>query len=83
VAGQAGYCGRDRGRSLLQGDEVRPCWEVPTALVATVASEGGPGAVGPAAPGSLGASSAFERPFVELDRLAAPDVSGRLWADAD
>jgi hypothetical protein len=43
--------------------------------VATVASEGGPGAVG--------ASSAFERPFVELDRLAAPDVSGRLWADAD
>lgn len=83
MAGQSGYCGRDRGRSLLQGDEVRSCWEAPTALVATVAAESGPGAAGPAAAGSLGVSSDFERPFVELDRLAAPDASGRLWADAD
>jgi hypothetical protein len=51
--------------------------------VATLLAEGGPVAARPAAAVALDASSEFERPFVDLDRLAAPDVSGRLWADAD
>jgi hypothetical protein len=83
VAGQSGYCGRDRGRSLIHGDEIRPCWEARVGLVATVAVETDPGVAGPTSVESLGTSSDFERPFVEFDRLAAPDVSGRLWADAD
>jgi len=83
VAGQSGYCGRDRGRSLIQGDEIRPCWEARTGLVPTVAAEIGPGVAGPTSAGSLGGSADFERPFAELDRLAVSDASGRLWADAD
>jgi hypothetical protein len=27
VAGQIGYCGLDRHRRPLDGDEIRPCWE--------------------------------------------------------
>ncbi len=27
VVANIGYCGRDRGRSGLTGDEIRPCWE--------------------------------------------------------
>jgi hypothetical protein len=88
VAGQSGYCGRDRGRSLLRGDEIRPCWETPATLVSTVALQGGPRlpgptAAGPAAAASVDASSGIERPFIALDRLEALEESGRLWADAD
>jgi hypothetical protein len=88
VAGQSGYCGRDRGRSLLRGDEIRPCWETATTLVATCALEAGPGmpgptAAAPAAAASLGVSAGIERPFIALDRLGALEESGRLWADAD
>jgi hypothetical protein len=28
-----GYCGLDRGRSPLRGDEIRPCWEGPLSVV--------------------------------------------------
>jgi hypothetical protein len=34
VFGGVGYCGLDRGRSPLQGDEIRACWVAPTALIA-------------------------------------------------
>jgi hypothetical protein len=27
VVAQLGYCGLDRQRSPLHGDEIRPCWE--------------------------------------------------------
>jgi hypothetical protein len=27
VAVNLGYCGLDRGRSPLRGDEIRPCWD--------------------------------------------------------
>ena len=33
VVGQVGFCGLDRTRALLAGDEVRPCWQAPTDLV--------------------------------------------------
>jgi hypothetical protein len=33
VAGDLAYCGLDRGRRPLHGDEIRPCWEqAPTAI---------------------------------------------------
>jgi hypothetical protein len=31
VAGQLGYCGLDRQRRPLRGDEIRACWEAGTA----------------------------------------------------
>jgi hypothetical protein len=30
VAGRFGYCGLDRTRAALQGDEVRDCWQAPS-----------------------------------------------------
>ncbi len=38
VFGGAGYCGRDRRRGSLAGDEIRPCWSAPIALVAGTAA---------------------------------------------
>lgn len=34
VFGSLSYCGLDRGRSPLVGDEIRACWVPPTTLVA-------------------------------------------------
>jgi hypothetical protein len=34
VFGGVGYCGLDRGRSTLAGDEIRPCWVAPMTLMA-------------------------------------------------
>jgi len=34
VAGRLGFCSLDRRRSPLQGDEIRPCWDPPAALLA-------------------------------------------------
>jgi hypothetical protein len=33
VAVNLGYCGLDRGRSPLRGDEIRPCWDGSPATV--------------------------------------------------
>ncbi len=32
VAAQLGYCGLDRARQPLRGDEIRPCWEGAVAI---------------------------------------------------
>ena len=67
VAIQVGYCGLDRGRSLLAGDEIRSCWEARPAAIAKALP------VAAVLPG--------ERTFVEPDPRADPPT--RLWADAD
>lgn len=33
VAGRLGYCSLDRTRAVLQGDEVRACWQAPASPV--------------------------------------------------
>jgi hypothetical protein len=69
VAAQLGYCGLDRGRQPLVGDEIRSCWEAwpPGANATTLV----PLTIRPAA-GS--ADVAAHREFVEVtDR--APDPS--------
>jgi hypothetical protein len=33
VAAQLGYCGLDRQRLALRGDEIRSCWEAPSAAL--------------------------------------------------
>jgi hypothetical protein len=59
VAVNLGYCGLDRSRSPLHGDEIRPCWEAPLAsgererLPVIAVSEASSVAGAPGAPGML------------------------------
>jgi hypothetical protein len=43
VIGPVGFCGLDRTRALLAGDEVRACWQAPTDLVDLVSDRPGSG----------------------------------------
>jgi hypothetical protein len=44
VAGQLGYCGLDRRRAPLRGDEIRACWEAsPTTTASPVGTLGSSG----------------------------------------
>jgi hypothetical protein len=47
VAGQLGYCGLDRQRTPLKGDEIRPCWEPADAATVNVPALPGVGPVWP------------------------------------
>jgi hypothetical protein len=47
VAGQLGYCGLDRQRRPLNGDEIRPCWEAADAASINVPALPGVGPVWP------------------------------------
>jgi hypothetical protein len=47
VAAQLGYCGLDRQRTPLTGDEIRPCWEAADANAAAIPALPGVGAVWP------------------------------------
>jgi hypothetical protein len=47
VAGQLGFCGLDRQRRPLNGDEIRPCWEAADAATINVPALPGVGAVWP------------------------------------
>ena len=56
MAGSLGFCGLDRGRQPLTGDEIRPCWEAPAGgtdapiAAAVTAADDDPSAPGRAAP---------------------------------
>lgn len=70
VAANVGYCGLDRDRKPLAGDEIRACWD--GAPAATRGDDGpGPAAPDAAAPIVLGAVGE-----------PGPGLGG-LWADAD
>jgi len=51
VAGKLGYCGWDRHREPLAGDEIRPCWEAADATDIVVPALPGVGPVWPLEPG--------------------------------
>jgi hypothetical protein len=70
VFGGLGYCGLDRRRTLLAGDDVRACWSARTTLIAEAV------AVAPSA----------ERPFSGPDLDAAPiavDPPAGFWLDTE
>ncbi|MEO8228310.1 MAG: hypothetical protein ABI628_00965 [Chloroflexota bacterium] len=75
VFGASGYCGLDRGRSPLVGDEIRACWTAPTTLVAErLPIE----------------AAAGERPFGPTDADGLPlgtdpglDPPSRFWVEID
>jgi len=50
VAAQLGYCGLDRQRGPLTGDEIRPCWEAADASGASIPALPGVGPVWPLDP---------------------------------
>ncbi len=68
MAGQLGYCGLDRRRAPLVGDEIRACWEsTPVLAVAPL-----PPAAPVTAAGSGTALPTQARDFIEVDQAPAP-----------
>lgn len=68
VFGGLGYCGLDRRRSPLGGDEIRACWIAPTALVAE----------------AVAVTPSDEHPFGDADLDAAPlaaEPQTRFWVE--
>jgi hypothetical protein len=78
VAGSLGYCGLDRRRQPLVGDEIRACWEArPGALgLGVIASP----AIPPGADDGHHADPAAHREFVEVDARSLP---GSVAADTE
>ncbi len=71
ITAGVGFCGRDRGRGPLNGQEIRPCWVPVIALQGIVR------------PGTEGdATTQPERITVEA-LVNADSDSGRFWRDAD
>jgi len=71
VAGQLGYCGLDRQRRPLQGDEIRPCWEAADATSVNVPALPGVGPVWPLETAD-GRTTVRSREFIEVE--PGPDV---------
>lgn len=66
VAGNLGYCGLDRRRAPLSGDEIRACWEPSAAVPGSVESPT-IGAAAPPPPIAVGAVGADRRlEFIEV-----------------
>lgn len=64
VAAQVGYCGLDRRRQPLLGDEIRACWEAGPIGPAEPLPVGAPGA--PSARADDGAPVDRKRDFIEI-----------------
>ena len=70
VFGGLAYCGLDRGRSPLGGDDIRACWVAPTALVAEAVAV------------PRGHEHPFTGPTVDAGPLAA-EPQTRFWLEVD
>jgi hypothetical protein len=87
VAARVGFCGLDRRRTPLQGDEVRACWE--DGAVATPADPVTPGLLDLLTVGRLGGhppSDADEPGSDPAPRAAAASTTGgsrRLWIEVE
>jgi hypothetical protein len=66
VAGQLGYCGLDRLRQPLRGDEVRSCWEAADATGTIIPALPGVGPVWPLDP-DLDRTTVRPLQFVEVE----------------
>jgi hypothetical protein len=87
VAARVGFCGLDRRRTPLQGDEVRACWE--DGAIATPADPITPGLLDLLTVGRLGGhplSDADEPGLHPAPRAAAASTTGgsrRLWVEVE
>jgi hypothetical protein len=97
VAGQLGYCGLDRRRQPLTGEEIRGCWDarpsvldgtsVPLSIAAADLPEGAPRPldfveVGTTPPNEGGDAAVVETPLPSPTSLPA-EPGWSLWGDAD
>lgn len=96
MAGQLGYCGLDRGRSPLTGEEIRGCWEswtvatgtsVPLTIVAARSGEDVHPPLEFVEVGALAASEPLdetseEAPVTPPNRLST-DPGWSLWGDLE
>lgn len=78
VAGQLGYCGLDRRREPLRGDEIRPCWEATDASGSSVTALPGIGSFSPLEPREDG-TAVRSIQFVEVQ--PTPRRDGRSGRD--
>jgi hypothetical protein len=70
VAAQLGYCGLDRRRQPLRGDEIRGCWEGSAAAAAEAAAE---------APAEAPPRTPVRRlEFVPVEAAVADDVPAKV-----
>jgi len=81
VAAQLGYCGQDRQRQPLTGDEIRPCWEAADATGAAVPALPGVGAVWPLGPDD-DRTAVQPLQFIEVGLQAVADRPGDAPADS-
>jgi hypothetical protein len=88
VAAQLGYCGLDRRRQPLAGDEIRPCWEgwaLTGNLRSNPASREGP-ASGDAAATTTTTTTTARLDFVDVEAGAGdapiPDGAHATWPSA-
>jgi hypothetical protein len=83
VAAGVGYCGLDRSRAPLHGDEIRACWEdshsVPGPATTDPADDWLPD-IDPTAPQTPPPTSL---PVVQLERVALAPGGARLWVEVD
>jgi hypothetical protein len=77
VAGQLGYCGLDRRRQPLTGDEIRGCWDARAPSL----GDGTPVPLTIAAARTTGGESRPPIDFVEVGMLPSADVDDTV-ADA-
>jgi hypothetical protein len=68
VAAQLGYCGLDRHRLPLAGDEIRACWEpIPAGI-----GHGPPVGVAPLGAPTAATDAPANRSFIDVDGADAP-----------
>ena len=81
IAGELGYCGLDRRRIPLRGDELRGCWEAASADV-TAARTGDAGRDRGASPSAVPTGTPrFD--FVPVGAVAAPATARPADSDPD
>jgi hypothetical protein len=82
VAAGVGYCGLDRSRAPLHGDEIRACWEDSLALPepTTDPADDWLPDVDPSAPQQ---APARRLPVVSSSPVASSRESARLWVEVD
>jgi hypothetical protein len=83
VAAGVGYCGLDRTRLPLRGDEIRACWEDPQAGARQPAGDEAADWLPDPDPTADPTPPAQTLPVVSSSRAAASPGHARLWVEVD
>ena len=81
VAAGVGYCGLDKTRAPLNGDEIRACWEDAAGVPSTPAGDPAPDWLPDADPTGPPPTPAL--PVVSPARVAVSPGAARLWVEVD